>query len=136
MVKRSGLFAWTLALLACLPAAGNAPIDYAAYRIGPEPSSVMLSVRTGVDSRGFAWQTDESVESGEVRLLKGEFGAGDDARFAREGNSCRGAYSSEWKTASTATWRTRTGWSRARRTRTGSAARGIGSMVASRRGLG
>ena len=74
-----------LACFACFLSAGAATIDYSAYKAGPEPRSVVLSVRNGMDSRGFAWHTDETMDAGEVRLLKGEFGAEDDARFVREG---------------------------------------------------
>lgn len=60
-------------LAAAVPAfRAFALIDYTRYRLGPEPSSVSVTFADGVNSRGFAWQTDASVTTGEVRLVEGK----------------------------------------------------------------
>ena len=66
-------------IAAAIPSAAAVPafrasalIDYTRYRLGPEPSSVSVTFADGVNSRGFAWQTDASVTTGEVRLVEGK----------------------------------------------------------------
>ena len=63
------------AVFAGLGFAAPASVDCATYGAGPRPGSVMLMFGPDAASRTFAWHTDASVGTSEVRLLEGAHGA-------------------------------------------------------------
>lgn len=56
-------------------------LDYTTYAPSATPGAVMLTFWSDPASRGFSWQTDATVSSGEVALVEGEHGADDAALF-------------------------------------------------------
>lgn len=56
-------------------------LDYTTYAPSADPSAVLTSIWSDMASRGFAWQTDATVSTGDVALLEGEHGADDATLF-------------------------------------------------------
>lgn len=73
--------ALTILLSAALFATPLFALDYASYTPSADPSAVLTSVWSDINSRGFAWQTDLSVSSGAVALVEGVRGADDASLF-------------------------------------------------------
>ena len=66
-----------VALALVAPAHLFAAIGVTSYEITPNPKAVMVVFANGPESRGFSWQTDESVTESEVRLVEGAASPGD-----------------------------------------------------------
>ena len=58
-----------LSLLGTLELIGATGV--ASYTISSNPSAIMVAFASGPESRGFSWQTDESISESEVRLVEG-----------------------------------------------------------------
>ena len=58
-----------------------ADLDYLHFAVGQDPAAVVVTFASQPDSRGFTWQTTQDIASGEVAILAGAFGEGDDAAF-------------------------------------------------------
>ena len=58
-----------------------ADLDYLHFAVGQDPAAVVVTFASQPDSRGFSWQTTQEIASGEVAILAGAFGEGDDAAF-------------------------------------------------------
>ena len=74
-----------LAFAASAFALTTASIAPESYVITAKPHAVLMTFADGADTRGFAWQTDDTVTESKVWLLEGERGAADSALFEREG---------------------------------------------------
>ena len=58
-----------------------ADLDYLHFAVGQDPAAVVVTFASQPDSRGFTWQTTQDIASGEVAILAGDYGEGDDAAF-------------------------------------------------------
>ena len=71
----------TSALFALAALVARADLDYLNYAVRQDPAAVTVTFASAADSRGFTWFTTQDVASGEVAVLPGSFGSGDDAAF-------------------------------------------------------
>ena len=63
----------------------TASIDPTTYVFSAEPKAVLMTFADGPTTRGFAWQTDDSVSESRLWVLEGEHGAADAALFESQG---------------------------------------------------
>ena len=65
----------------------TASIDPTAYVFSAEPKAVLMTFADGPTTRGFAWQTDDTVSESKLWVLEGEHGAADASLFEAQGLS-------------------------------------------------
>lgn len=76
--------------IAPVSARQTATVDYMTYALSERPSGLNITYYSDIYSRGFAWQTEESIKDSELWILKGTHGEADSDLFVSQGTFYNG----------------------------------------------